>query len=677
MQYESMTFDDIEHAVNLEIKLAEDHNAQRATKRTKSWDNYYGRPLGNEVKGRSQFITREIMDTIEWMMPYFIRMFASGDPKVTIEIQGQDAKLGKALMQKIQKDLGAASPNQFLIFYQWFKDALVSDTAFVKLSWQKDFEQIKKKFDALSYEQMQQLSADRDIQVENVDNMEYDPETDKPVFIGVKTKIKKIKKDNVYVENTPHWEFIADPKSVTIDDDYGKGHKTEVMLDFLKRTDRGNRTEGEPYFQNLEELEAGKSKRRDNLSDGERQNYLGDDTMAIPYSATEKDAKAPIDFIEWNTKLDVDGNGYLEDIIAYVANGYLLRWEINQDGFIPFVAMKPIIDCYKFFGISYTDLLIEIQNLKTMLFRRILDNFDFQNAGRWLKDPNAAIDTYALLNNIPGSVITGKIDGLKDISPQPFNPVSLSILEYVDTIKENRTGVTKYNQGQDSNSLNKTARGIGMIQNAAMQRLELVARIFAEIGLKEFYKKYVLLMQKNLSRPFIAKIAGEDVEITPEMIQGEVVTKVNMGITASVGAEEAQKVEHVMGLLLDINERYPGLLTPEKVHSIATKLILNMGFQQTEDFIVAAPEYLQQAQQAEQSNQQMQQQMQQMQEQMMQMELQIKQQDANTKAEKVQVDAELGQAEIEQKEQDSQRDMEVDLLKILSAESKQPARNDQ
>lgn len=686
MASSNLSYDEIEHLVSIEIKDAEEHNRTRAGKREKSWDRYYGRKLGNEVKGRSQFITRETLDTIEWMMPYFIRTFASGDPKIDIEIKDQESWIGKAMMDKIQLDLGEGTPNLFLIFYQWFKDALVSDTAFTKLAWDLDQENVSVEFDELPAQLMQQLATDPDVTITNAGETLVN-ETGIN-FLNVTAKVKKTIKDSIYAENVPHWEFLTSSKSRSVNDEYGKGHKTEVTVDYIKRINRA-RTEGKkPYFKNLDKLESGESKSETDTAEGEKTNYMGDDSPLRIDIETEKGAKSAVTFIEWHTRLDVNDDGYLENVICFIGNGHLLRWEEDEDAFIPFSAISPIIDCYKFFGISYADLLIEIQNLKTMLFRRILDNFDFQNSGRWLKDPNSSIDTFALLNNVPGSVITGKIDGLKDITPAPFNPGSLSILEYVDTIKENRTGITKYNQGTDASTLNQTARGIIQIQNAAMQRLELIGRIFAEIGLKDFYRKCVLLYQKYMRKPFTAKVQGQEREITSEMIQGRVVTTVNMGVTASVGAEEAQKIEHMLGVLFKLNEFFPGLLTPEKIHNLSKRYITSLGFKQADDFIEDAQSFLEKAQKSQQQQQQMQEQMMQFQKQLQEMEMQIKGQDVQVKAQKAQADSTIDQAklkqdgliaaqelqqdkqiamaEIAQKERDSKRDHSLGLLKMAT-----------
>ncbi|MBW2036421.1 MAG: hypothetical protein JRI41_02915 [Deltaproteobacteria bacterium] len=676
---EPMGFEDIEKAVEKEIEAAQEARSARAPDRQKNWDRYFGKPLGNEVKGRSQFLTRDLLETIEAILPFLIKLFASGDPKVEVAVVGQEAWIGKALMQKIQLDLGNATPNLFSLFYQWFKDALVSDTAYVKVAWDLDHANVQVDFDDLPAEQMQQLVDDDAVEITGSPTIVIEPQTGQIAFQGVSAKIKKLVKDALYAENTPYWEFLISSKARSMNDEYGKGQETEVSVDYLKRT---NRAYGGKYFKNLDKLETGQGKDgADNLADGEKSSYEDRVDSSLLDGDLETGAKASVKFIEWYTRLDVDGDGYLENITTYTGNGHLLRWEKNEDEFIPFSSLSPIMNCYKFHGVSYADLLVEIQNLKTMLFRRILDNFDFQNSGRWLKDPNSSIDTSALLNNSPGSVITGKIDGLKDITPSAFQPATLSILEYVDTLKENRTSITKYNQGADGNSLNKTARGIQMIQSASMQRLELIGRIFAELGLKDFYRKCVLLYQKNLKQPFTMKVLGQEREITPDMIQGEVTTTVNMGVVGSVGQEEAEKIEHIITVLFSVNERFPGILTEESVHSLMSRYITSSGFNNVDDFIGDIEGYISKLQQSRQEQGQIQQQMMEFQKQLQQMELQIKAQDSQTKARKVeqdgviagaelQLEKELALAEIDQKDTDSRRDHQLGLLKSLAGAQK-------
>jgi hypothetical protein len=676
---DAMEFEEIERAVNKEIEAAIEYRNAKAPKREKNWDRLNGVKLGNEVKGRSQFITRDLLETIESIMPFMLKLFASGDSKVEITIAGQETWVNKALMQKIQLDLGNGTPNIFTLFYQWFKDALVSDTAFIKSSWELEYETVKIDFDTIHAEQMQQLVADPDIKIKGDPKVEIDPLTMDILFHGVAADVKRTVKDGIYAECTPHWEFLVEKKARSMNDEHGKGQETEVTVDYLKRINRTHSKDGDPFFKNLDKIESGESKASSSINDldGNYVNNSSSDDIGDSLSDTDKGVKAPVKFVEWYTRLDVDGDGYLEDIIAYSGNGHLLRWEKNDDRIIPFSSLSPIINCYQFFGTAYADLLVEIQNLKTMLLRRILDNFDFQNSGRWLKDPNSGIDSYQLLHNSPGTVVTGKIDGLKDISPAPFNASSLSILEYIDTIKENRTSITRYNQGGDANSLNKTARGIQLIQSASMQRLELIARTFAELGIKDFYRKCALLYQKHLRIPFKTKVFGQEREVTPELLQGHITTTVNMGVIASVGAEEADKLERVLGVLFKVNEAYPGLLTPESAYNLMARYISASGFNNVDDFIGDVKEYVTNIQKQQEEHSQMQQQMMQIQQRMQEMELQFEGQNVQIKGQKVQQDGaiagaklaqekEIAMAEIAQKDMDSKRDYELGLLTSLT-----------
>ena len=118
-----MTWDEIERTSNSEIESAQRFiEKEESVDRSQRWDRYRGKKLGNETKGRSQYVSHDLMDTIEWILPYMIRTFASGDPKIDLEIEGQPPAMGKALMRKIQDDLGSDDDNSiFVLFYCMFR----------------------------------------------------------------------------------------------------------------------------------------------------------------------------------------------------------------------------------------------------------------------------------------------------------------------------------------------------------------------------------------------------------------------------------------------------------------------------------------------------------------------------------------------------------------------------
>jgi len=188
-----------------------------------------------------------------------------------------------------------------------------------------------------------------------------------------------------------------------------------------------------------------------------------------------------------------------------------------------------------------------------------------------------------------------------------------------------------------------------------------------------------LLYQKYQKKPFVARVHGEEKQVSRNMIQGKVKCRVNMGVTASVGAEEAQKLVQIMAMLFKLHEMFPGLLTPEKVHNLARRYITSFGFQEADDFIASLNEYTQQSEAiSKQKGQHMQmaQQMQMMEQKLSEMEMMIKQKGVEIKEKKVVQDGILGKLEIDQereeavletqqRERDSIRDHKIGLMGLL------------
>ena len=427
------------------------------------------------------------------------------------------------------------------------------------------------------------------------------------VYHDVRATVKRILRDGPRVDPVPHWELIVSPLAREINDEHGKGHTTIVTLDYLRRMDRAHRTaDGRPFFKNIDTLS------RSDPPDGplpfanaqfttdrtaEEARYRAD-TLAATLLPSEKGARRPVRLTEWYTRIDVDGDGFLENIVCWVADDRtLLRWERNTEGMVQLCTLSPILDCYKFYGIAYADLLVEIQNLKTMLVRRILDNFAYANNGRWRVEPGRGVDVSTLLKNVPGDVIYGQAGSIESLAPEPFHPGVLNLVEYADTVKESRSGVTRYNQGMDAQSLNKTAAGITMIQTAAQQRLELVARIMAETGMRDLYTKLARLYQRHLRRPVPVRVNGISMMLSPENIQGRVLATANLGSTVQTGMVEAQKIERMFGFLLKANEQYPGILRPQAVYRLSARYIASYGYKATEEFIGSLQEYVEEVKQ--------------------------------------------------------------------------------
>jgi hypothetical protein len=164
----------------------------------------------------------------------------------------------------------------------------------------------------------------------------------------------------------------------------------------------------------------------------------------------------------------------------------------------------------------------------------------------------------------------------------PLPAASFSMVEYMDSMKEKRTGVTAYNQGLDANSLNKTATGVQQIMNAAAQRLELVARTFAETGVKDLFMLVHRLVRQNYTKPDIIRLRNKWVEVDPRS------WKNRKDLTISVGLGSGNKDQQLMHLnsILAFQEKALalGITSPDKIYNALAKLTQNAGFKNPEEF---------------------------------------------------------------------------------------------
>jgi hypothetical protein len=241
--------------------------------------------------------------------------------------------------------------------------------------------------------------------------------------------------------------------------------------------------------------------------------------------------------------MDYDDEGQEVPMVITMFGDRAIRSEKNSYGQPPFVVASPIIMPHRMCGRGVAELVVDLQKLKTMLTRFMLDNVYFQNSGMMIVNPFRLNADSLKSANRPGGVAFTKfdIDPSSAVFPVPMKPMPsyvMQFLEYCDVMKENRVGVTRYNQGLDSKTLNKTATGISIITTAAQQRIELIARIFAETGVRDLFRALVQMNIDYFDQAVNIKLNDDWVQINPEDIDGKFDVVVDVG--AGVGSKEMQ-----------------------------------------------------------------------------------------------------------------------------------------
>lgn len=555
-------------------------------------DKYYrGDPLGNEVDGRSQVVSRDVAEAVDSMIPSFMRIFAAGEEVVKMDATTPEAEEAAKQATDYLNWLFLQKNEGFQILYTWFKDALLKKNGIVKCWFETRISRKKDNYENLTEQEFAVLKTDPTKQMFHVEQSQMpvqvlDPVTMAPTVQQVPvynctvmsaTPVKKI-----CVANVPPDEFVIERRAASLETANFMAHKCKrtasdlIELGFDPAMVKGlPRGDDENYTQ--ERIE--RFKDEDQLPYGVEGDSL-DWTMK------------PIWVVEAYLKVDYDGDGIAEWRQVMLAGGgdlvgadILSNTEVDDH---PFAALTPIIQPHKFYGWSMFDQVKDIQEIKTVLLRGSLDSVYLGNAPRMgIVEGQVNIDD--LLDVRPGGLVRLKnANALVPIQTAMVAPQAFEMIEYIDGVKQNRTGVTPFSQGLDPDTLNKTATGANLASNASQQHTELMARVFAETGVKRLFRRLFELTCLHQNEAQMVRLRGKWVNIDPRSWQDKMDVTVSVGI--GLGDKQQQLNSVMMALNLDekIVQMQGGLTGPlvtgENVYNKLAKLVEALGWKTPEPF---------------------------------------------------------------------------------------------
>ena len=251
------------------------------------------------------------------------------------------------------------------------------------------------------------------------------------------------------------------------------------------------------------------------------------------------------------------------------------------------------------------DLVAPLQHTKTAILRQMIYNLAQSNDYRIAVDQSALVDINDLLENRQYIRLNTGATGIANaISPLPTNslqPWSFDMLNYLDSAKENRTGITRYNQGMDASSLNKTATGVNIITQQANMRLEQIARNFAETGITDLFRFLVKMNQLFISEETVIKLTNGPMKIVPDDLSGEFDLAVNAAMGASTKQQNIQNLQMVEVMVEKLAQ--VGMAGPKQFYNCFKKIAEELGYKNVDDFVIN-PDQQQQEQIPSQDQQQ-------------------------------------------------------------------------
>lgn len=519
----------------------------------------------------SSLVSTDVADTIEWALPSLMKVFTGSDEVITVagvtEEDDQNAEVMQSLLvYQLQRQ------NKFFpILYNWMKDSLITGMGIIKCYWERT-EGWTPETQKLNAEALQ-LLAQTGVEITNVQGPDmmgdFMVTWNSPYYIKNSPKI-----ENILVS-----EFLYSPDAKNLEDANFVAHRKKVTMSHLRQKEK------EGIYANVDMVKP------DNgptswLSDQVEQ-AIGDNYTPLNKNNQEK-ARDEVTIYECYTKIDFNNDGILEDMIITIAGDVILRAEPNYMGRHPFFSISPTKDPHRIWvKRSYAELIGELQDMKVALTRQIVQNIALTN------DPKMILseDSINISDYIEGRKVIRKKPGasMGDVAmSMPVNqlsPQTFQFLEWLEGQKENRTGITRYNQGLDASSLNKTATGISAILGQSAQRLELIARMFAETGIAELFRFMVSLNQKFVDQETVVRLTNKQLRISPDDLNGNFDLVVNAGISIATKESTIMTLQTMLTALMQTQAAGIPIVTPQNIYNLFKKWIESAGFKNYNDYV--------------------------------------------------------------------------------------------
>jgi hypothetical protein len=529
---------------------------------------YFARPIGNEVEDRSQIVLPELRDTVEWIMPTLMRMFVGNGKPVQFdpESEGDDAQA--EIETEVVNHVFMKQNPGFFILHDFFKDALLLRNGYINTYWLKE-----RKSSVESYTGLTEIEVTELLQTE--DEIEILEQEEKTILIvgpqgpqpqpAFDIKLRRTRNvGRICVECVPPEEMRISPQARHgLDDSPFSEHERKVPRSELREMGFpadmvDSITKAQPSWLDL--IELARNEVTDQLSEEE------------PTDPASQLVTLRTVFI----RVDYDGDGIAELRRVMVGGDKVLDNDEVEE--VSYSYCSPVRMPHRHVGISYYDLLYDLQVIKTTLFRQALDNIYISNNQRTAVNWRN-VNVQDLLTSRPGGII--RVDGpvADNIVPfqQPSNLMQqiLPALEYCDLQREMRTGIGKDTMGVDADALQDVTKGGQLAaMSAAAMKVELVARLLAE-GVKEVFTKIHKLLMRHQDKPMTLRLTNRWVDVNPGDWRERTQVSVNVGL-GSGNREEARANVMMLGQAQKELAAF-GLVGPKQAYETFRKMAHLLG----------------------------------------------------------------------------------------------------
>ena len=486
----TLTDDEILDLISDDMDATTDYVSEISELRTEDTKILRGMPYTGDdkrkEKGHSTVISKVVANTVNWTQPGLVEIF-SGD---FFRFKFSNSSLSNDLKELVRKIWFRQQEGEKTVD-AYIYDAQTQRTGGVlKVYYHEDWDLETAEFEALMVSDMQELDADPNVKINNFEEEETFLPTGETITrynnVRITERIEKFKGPRV--ENVDPARFGVSPDCINGDLSTAKlvYHWSVRNLDYVTRMEKSGLfragsvkkldSEGD-YDDDFNGVVGATQDEAENRYFVEGTNTPDEITDPTVDNHSEQDELKPANqfrMYEVYTKLDLNGDGLLEPVIITTSGNVIFSIEKNTYGAPPFFLAQPFALPHQYLQDTYAVMLEEEQKIMTNLKR--------------MEQDSAARSTYVnpitndktlftqLRKMRPMSALNGDPNKIGYVPPPQNTQYILKSIEAFQGDIEAISGVTKYNQGLDANSLNKTFGGMQLIMGASQQRQRLIAR---------------------------------------------------------------------------------------------------------------------------------------------------------------------------------------------------------
>ncbi len=516
-----------------------DHMQAKAT------DYYMGRPFGNEAEGRSRVVSTDVRDTIQAILPSLLRIFFGSEKTVEFEPRmPEDVPVAEQLTD--MADIVIRNDNDgFLQIYGAMKDAMIRKLGIIKVYWEDEEKVEGYEYTGLTEQALTALQGEEGVEVEIHETYPVAaPGTPEGIMTLYDASVLRRHNDGrLRFVTVPPEEFIFSPEARDRETADMMGHVRHVPASDLiaMGIDKDLVEEHKGKVRYLNSGYALDTARRFDLDQREANHDEVDDE------------REDVWFGEIYTYADMseeqDGTADLIKATVIGDNHELVDWEHCDER--PFALFTCDPEPHTLIGLCTADYVMDVQLVKSSIMRGMLDSLTLALNPRTVVE-EGEVNMGDVMNHEVGGVIrtTKDVNAVIREFAHRFDQsggAAFPMLQYMDEQKENRTGISKAAAGLDADALQSaTKAAVAATLSGAQQHIEMLARVFAETGMKQLYSLILKMLVKHQDQTRMVRLRNEWVEMDPAAWHADMDVRVNLALGAGSSEEKLQLMQLVL-----------------------------------------------------------------------------------------------------------------------------------